>query len=159
MKNYPNGKGRRACNYDSGIWIPLPIPLWLPVDWAVRFTPISVKRKQVWIRNVNKHWKPVPMVVMSLLMSSPPISILHQLLRRRYSNSRDIVASWLLPFLPHRQSALERLLTGYMAAGGFISQLHCMAQHPVYQLTMTPLITLLGIQYYYCLGGLLHGNL
>ena len=57
MKNYPNGKGRRACNYDSGIWIPLPIPLWLSVDWAVRFTPISVKRKQVWIRNVNKHWK------------------------------------------------------------------------------------------------------
>ena len=100
------------------------------------------------------------MVVMSLLMSSPPISILHQLFRRRYSNSGDIVASWLLPFLPHRQSALERLLTGYMAAGGFISQLHCMAQHPVYQLTMTtPLITLLGIQYYYCLGRLLHGNL
>ena len=57
MKNYPNGKGRRACNYDSGIWIPLPIPLWLSVNWAVRFTPISVKRKQVWIRNVNKHWK------------------------------------------------------------------------------------------------------
>ena len=57
MKNYPNGKGRRACNYVSGIWIPLPIPLWLPVDWAVRFMPISVKRKRVWIRNVNKHWK------------------------------------------------------------------------------------------------------
>ena len=27
------GKGRRACNYVSGIWIPPPFPLWLPVDW------------------------------------------------------------------------------------------------------------------------------
>ena len=43
------GKGRRICNCVSGIWIPPPIPLWLPVDWAVRFPPISA--------NVNKHWK------------------------------------------------------------------------------------------------------
>ena len=63
-------------------------------------------------------------------------------------------------FLSHRQSTLESLLTGYMAAGTFISGLHCMAQHLVNQLTtITPLITLLGIQYYYCLGGLLHGDL
>ena len=40
------GKGRRACNYVSGIWIPPPIPLWLPVDWAVRFLPISQKQKR-----------------------------------------------------------------------------------------------------------------
>ena len=40
------GKGRRACNYVSGIWIPPPIPLWLPVDWAVRFPPISQKQKR-----------------------------------------------------------------------------------------------------------------
>ena len=37
------GKRRRACNYVSGIWIPPPTPLWLPVDWAVRFPPISAK--------------------------------------------------------------------------------------------------------------------
>ena len=43
------GKGRRAGKYVSGIWIPPPIPLWLPVNWAVRFLPIST--------NVNKHWK------------------------------------------------------------------------------------------------------
>ena len=41
------GQERRACNYISGIWIPPPIPLWLPVDWAVRFPPINAKRKQV----------------------------------------------------------------------------------------------------------------
>ena len=43
------GKGRRICYYVSGIWIPPPIPLWLPVNWAVRFPPVSA--------NVNKHWK------------------------------------------------------------------------------------------------------
>ena len=37
-------KRRRACNCFSGIWILPPIPLWLPVDWAVRFPPISAKR-------------------------------------------------------------------------------------------------------------------
>ena len=40
------GEERRACNYVSGIWIPPPIPPWLPVDWAVRFPPISAKRKR-----------------------------------------------------------------------------------------------------------------
>ena len=55
------GKGRRACNYVSGIWILPPIPLWLPIDLAVRFSPISA--------NVNKHCKHMPRVMMSLLMS------------------------------------------------------------------------------------------
>ena len=40
------GKGSTAYNYFFGIWIPHPISLWLPVDWAVRFPPISVKRKR-----------------------------------------------------------------------------------------------------------------
>ena len=40
------GKGRRASNYVSGIWFPPPILLWLLVDWAVRFPPISAKRKR-----------------------------------------------------------------------------------------------------------------
>ena len=43
------GKGRRACNYVSGLWIPPPIPLSLPIDWAVGFPPISAKRKRVWM--------------------------------------------------------------------------------------------------------------
>ena len=43
------GKWRRACNYVSGNWIPPPIPLWHPVDWADRFPPISA--------NVKKHSK------------------------------------------------------------------------------------------------------
>ena len=42
------GKGRRAWNYVSGIWVPPPVLLWLPVDWAVRFPPISAKQK--WAR-------------------------------------------------------------------------------------------------------------
>ena len=38
------GRGRRACNHVFRTWIPPPIPLWLPVDWAVRFPPISTKQ-------------------------------------------------------------------------------------------------------------------
>ena len=40
------GKGRRACNYVSGIQIPPPAQLWLPVVWGVRFWPISANRKR-----------------------------------------------------------------------------------------------------------------
>ena len=40
------GKGRRTFNNVSGIWIPPPIPLWLPVDGALRFPPISAKWKR-----------------------------------------------------------------------------------------------------------------
>ena len=40
------GKRTRAYNYAFGIWIPPPISLWLPVDYVVRFPPISVKRKR-----------------------------------------------------------------------------------------------------------------
>ena len=84
-------KGRRAPYYVSGIWIPPLIPLWLPFDWAVRFLPISAKRKRarMWT-NIEKH---VPRVMTSLLMSSPPISFFTRLFRCRYSNSRDVVAS------------------------------------------------------------------
>ena len=49
------GKGRRTCNHVPGIWIPPPIPLWLPVDWTVRLPPVSAKQETS--ANVNKHWK------------------------------------------------------------------------------------------------------
>ena len=76
------GKGRRACT----TWLEFefhrpPIPLWLPVDWAVRFPWISKKQK-IMSKDVNKHWK---------TSSSPPISISNRLFRCRYSNSRDAV--------------------------------------------------------------------
>ena len=58
------GKGRRACNYVSGIWIPPPISLWLPFDRTVRFPPISVSR-----------------VMTSWLMSSLLISLSHRLFK------------------------------------------------------------------------------
>ena len=37
--------GERAGNDVSGIWIPPPVQLWLPVVWAVRCWPISVNQK------------------------------------------------------------------------------------------------------------------
>ena len=39
------GKGRRACNYISGMWIAPLIPLLLPIDWALRFLPISISHR------------------------------------------------------------------------------------------------------------------
>jgi len=60
------------------------------------------------LKNMFKH---VPRVVTSLLMSSPPISILGRLFQHRYSNSRDVVES--SPSLsPCRQSVPESLLAG-----------------------------------------------
>ena len=86
------GKGRRACNFFSGIWIPRPISLWLPDDWAFRSPPISAKRKRARIlTNIDKH---VPREMTTLLMSPSPISISHWLFLCRSSNSRDVVASF-----------------------------------------------------------------
>ena len=42
----------------------------------------------------KRAWKYALMVMTSLLMSSTPISISHRLFRCRYSNSRDVVASF-----------------------------------------------------------------
>ena len=39
----------KGLHYVSGIWISPPIPLWLLVDWAVKFSPISAKRKRAWM--------------------------------------------------------------------------------------------------------------
>ena len=60
-------------------------------------------------KNIAKH---VPKVMTSLLMSSPPINISHQLFRCRNSNSREVVASSPFLFPPRRKSAPERLLPG-----------------------------------------------
>ena len=38
--------GKWKAPYVSGVWIQSPIPLWLPVDWSVRFPPFSAKRKR-----------------------------------------------------------------------------------------------------------------
>ena len=45
-------------------------------------------------QTLKNTWKHSPRVMTSLLMSSPPISISHRLFRCRYSNSRDVVASF-----------------------------------------------------------------
>ena len=98
------GKGRRACNYVFEIWIPPPIPLWLPVDWAVRFSPISAKPKRARMQtNIEKH---VPRVMTSILVSSLPITISHRLFWCTYSNSRDVAAS--SPSFSHPAARLSR---------------------------------------------------
>ena len=50
------GKGRRACYYWTSLEFDYlhpksqcKIPMWLPVNWAVRFQTISAKRKQAWM--------------------------------------------------------------------------------------------------------------
>ena len=66
------GKGKRACNYVSAIWIPPPTPLWVPSTELSDFCQSA--------RSGNEsECKHVPRVMKSLLMSSPPISISHRL--------------------------------------------------------------------------------
>ena len=48
------GKGGRACNYVSGIWIPPPIPLWLTINCQIFTNQCEAETSA----NVNKHWKP-----------------------------------------------------------------------------------------------------
>ena len=96
-------KGRRACNFDSGIWMPPPIPPWLPLEWAVRFPPISAKQKRArmyvqTLKNIstNQHF---------------PSTFSMQIFKfhRRLLVTRSL--SFLFP--PRCQSASESLLVGY----------------------------------------------
>ena len=83
------GKGRRACNLNS---ISNSIPLWLPIDWAVRFLPISAKRKRAqMLTSSEKH---VPTIMTSLLSSSQ-ISISHRLFQLPDQVHVHVVASSL----------------------------------------------------------------
>ena len=109
------GKGRRACNYISGIWIPLPIPLYMALR---QLSSLSDFRQTAQSGNNCKCIQTLKasakgIVITSLLMSSLLISISHRLFRSRYSNSRDIVGSCSFLYPPHRQSAPENLLAGY----------------------------------------------
>ena len=50
-------KGRRACNSVSGIWIPRPIRLWLPVDGRLSCQISANQREAETSANVSKHRK------------------------------------------------------------------------------------------------------
>ena len=90
------GKGRRAGNYVSGIWIP---PPFLPSTELSDFRQSLQRGSECGCKQTLKNmWKHAPRVE-TLVMSSPPISILHLLFQSRYSNSRDVVA--ISPSFPH----------------------------------------------------------
>ena len=105
------GKGRRACNYVSGIWIPPSIPLWLPVDWAVRLPPISARsgNECECKQTLKNTWKHAPRVMTSLLMSSPSISISHRLSRCR---DIQIPETWLQAILSFRAPQVYKRVRG-----------------------------------------------
>ena len=87
---YSGGGAGKACNYVSGIWIPPSIPL---VTELSDFHQSVQRGNECGCKQTLKNmWKRAPRVD-TLLMSSPPISILHWLFQCRYSNSRDVVAS------------------------------------------------------------------
>ena len=94
------GKGRRACNYVSGMWIPPPCGSSRRLSYQ-----ISDQREEKKSANV--------------LMSSPPISI-SQLRKKEPTFSMQIFKfqrrSWKLFFLfpPRRERATESLLAGYI---------------------------------------------
>ena len=90
------GKGRRAGNYVSGIWIP---PPFLPSTELSDFRQSLQRGSECGCKQTLKNmWKHAPRVE-TLVMSSPPINILHWLFQRRYSNSRDVAA--ISPSFPH----------------------------------------------------------
>ena len=101
------GKGRRACNYVSGIWIPPPVPLWLPVDRVVN------QREAETSANVKKHWKTHARgneVITNVMSANQHFASTFSMqifkLQRR---------GWKLSFFfpPRRQSAPVSLLAGY----------------------------------------------
>ena len=105
------GKGRRAGHCVSGIWIPPPIPLWLPVDWAVQFPPISVKWK--WVRMETKNWKTCAKgndVITNVILANQHFVLTFSMQILKFQRR-----SCKLPFLfqPRHQSAQESLLAGY----------------------------------------------
>ena len=82
-----------ACNYVSGIWIPPPIPLWLPVDWAVGFPPITAKRKDREFQQTLEITCQGNDVITNVISANKNFAFSHRLFWCRYSNSRDVVAS------------------------------------------------------------------
>ena len=107
-------KKESACNNVSGIWILPPIPLWLPVDWTVRFPPISGKRKlERLYTNIAKH------VIVRAKGSGVIIDVISAYnqhfastfsMQRLKFQRRSCKLSVLFP--PRRQSATETLFAG-----------------------------------------------
>ena len=67
-------------------------------------------------QNIEKH---VPRIMTSLLMSSPPISILHRLFQCRYSNSRDVVASFSSFYRPAARAPRRACLQARTSTVGY----------------------------------------
>ena len=101
------GKGRRACNCISGIWIPHPIPLWLPIECQ-----ISANQHEA----VNVNNMPRVMTSLSVMSTNQHFA---STFGCTYLNSREVVASTpsfpaLPPECPGRE--LARRLTKIVAA-------------------------------------------
>ena len=96
------GKERKACNLqrlwdlNSASTSPM-APRQLMSDFRQSGQSGNERECKQTLKNM---WKHAPRVMTSLLMSSPPMSISHRLFRCRYSNSRDVIASY--PSLPRR---------------------------------------------------------
>ena len=104
------GKGRRV----SGIWIPPPIPLWLPWDWAVRFLPIS--KKQNWARmstNIEKTRAKGNGIITNVISANQHFSSAFLI---RIFKFQRCCCKLFFPFPACRQSTPESLLAGYSAA-------------------------------------------
>ena len=83
------GKGGRACNYVSGIWILPPIPLWLTINCQISTNQCEAETRA----NVNKHWKPRAKGNYAITNIISANQHFHRLFWCRYSNSRDLVPS------------------------------------------------------------------
>ena len=105
------GEGGRAYNEVSRIWIPPPIPCGSPLTELSDFCQLAWSGNEHECKQTLK--KHMQRLMMSLLMSSPPIIISHRLFQCRYSNPWDAVEKLSFLFLPRRQSAPEARYSCY----------------------------------------------
>ena len=102
------GKGKRACNYVSGIWIPPSITLRLPVDCQITANQLEAETSA----NVNKLRKIRAKgndAITSVISAKQHFASLFSMQIIKFQR-RSCKISFL--FAPHRQSAPESLLVG-----------------------------------------------
>ena len=84
------GKGTTSLEFEFCLQFPCGSPSTERLDFRQSARSRNERECKQTLKNTLKL---APSVMMSLPVSSPPISISHRLFRCRYSNSRDVVAS------------------------------------------------------------------
>ena len=120
------GKGRRDCNYVSGIWIPPPIPCGYPS------TKLSEFQREADMRaNVNKHWQARAKgndVIANVISASQDFASTFPTQIFKLQRCRCKLS---VIFPPRRQIAQESLLAGYIIGSLLLKRLRNVCRPPI----------------------------